>query len=86
MLGKYNLGKDGDILSAAPLAILQECVPAKDRIIKPYELHDRWCDKRGFYVVLVNTETKKEWDVGTKYDYEGYVNDLNKDILTNKFK
>ena len=55
-------------------------VDARNKITKPFWKEDRWDDKRGFYQVVVNKITKQEWDVGTKYDEEGYVDMLNKDI------
>lgn len=85
MIGKYNLGKNGDFCSAAPLAILVPVLPAKDRILKPFVVVNRVDDKTGFYQVIRNTETGKEWNVGREYDVEGYVLTLNRDILRGKF-
>jgi hypothetical protein len=60
-------------------------VLARDRIVKPYKIEDGWCDKKGFFQWLVNTETGKKWDIGRDYEYEGYVKDLNRDIANGKF-
>lgn len=69
----------------APMARLIKVAPAKDRIVKPYIVEDSWCDKRGFFQFLVNKETGRKWDIGRDYEYEGYVNDLNRDIANGKF-
>lgn len=86
MIGKYNLGKDGNVLSAAPLAILVPVLPARDRIVKPFVVLDRVDIRTGFYQVIKNMETGQEWGVGRTYDVEGYVLMLNRDILRGKFR
>jgi len=58
---------------------------ARDRISKPFAVEDSWDDKRGFFQFLVNKETGQKWDIGRDYEYEGYVNDLNRDIASGKF-
>jgi len=67
------------------LAVLEPVLPAKERIIVTHTIEDRWDDKTGFYQVVINKIKGVEWNVGTKYDYEGYVKDLNEDILQGKF-
>lgn len=67
------------------LARLEPVVPAKDRIIVTHSIEDRWDDKIGFYQVVINKIRGLEWNVGTKYDYEGYVKQLNEDILQGRF-
>lgn len=85
MIGKYNLGKNGDFISAAPLAMLVPVLPARDRIIKPFVVEDRFDTNSGFYQVVKNQETAKEWIVGRDYDFEGYVKKLNSDIMSGCF-
>lgn len=85
MIGKYNLGKNGNFMSAAPLAILVPVLPARDRIIKPFVVLDRFDMNSGFYQVVKNKETGQEWNVGRTYDVEGYVLTLNRDILRGNF-
>ncbi len=73
------------ILSAPPLAILVPVVPAKDRILQSHTIEDRFDQRWGFYQVVINKETKQEWNVGRTYDFEGYVNKLNRDIIAGLF-
>lgn len=63
-----------------PLAKLVGNLDARKRITEPFWKEDRWDDKRGFYQVVINKAIGQEWDVGTKYDVEGYIKQLNKDI------
>lgn len=58
---------------------------ARDRITKPYAIEESYSDNRGFFQILVNKDNGKKWDIGRDYEYEGYVNDLNRDIAKGKF-
>lgn len=69
----------------APMGLLKSVLLARDRVKKPYAIVDSWCDKRGFFQYLVNKETNQKWDIGRDYEYEGYVEDLNRDIANGKF-
>jgi hypothetical protein len=59
---------------------------ARDRITKPFAKKEGWDDYTGWFEWIVNKETGQQWNVGRDYDFEGYVDVLNKDIADGKFK